>query len=157
MTMTEQEWVGGTEAEKMLAFLRSNGEASERKLRLFACACCRQAWHLLKNESSQRALEGGERFADKLVSLGSAGSIPVSGTFRGEDSRRAVGLAPLLAPVTPHRSGWNSGDQRAERESDSGAHHIVRGRVAVSATAENGRSRNVLVVTWPNGRSTGCS
>jgi hypothetical protein len=51
----------------MLEFLRD--KASERKLRLFACACCRKVWHLLKNESSQRAVEEAERFAEGLVPL----------------------------------------------------------------------------------------
>src|SRR6516164_7753143 len=37
--MTESEWLAATDPEPMLAFLR--GKASERKLRLFACACCR--------------------------------------------------------------------------------------------------------------------
>jgi hypothetical protein len=75
MTMTEQEWVGGTDPETLLALLGSSGEASARKWRLFACACCRQVWHLLKNESSQRALEGAERLADQLVSSGELESV----------------------------------------------------------------------------------
>jgi hypothetical protein len=39
--MTEGEWNGCTDSFSMLRFLTGKGKASDRKLRLFACACAR--------------------------------------------------------------------------------------------------------------------
>jgi hypothetical protein len=64
MLMTEAEWLACTDPEPMLEFLRSR--VTERKARLFACACCRRIWHLLDGWS-QNAIEIAERFVDGAV------------------------------------------------------------------------------------------
>ncbi len=63
--MTEAEWLAATDPRPMLHSLQDN--FSERKLRLFAAACCRRWWHLLAPEWSRRAVETAERFADGLA------------------------------------------------------------------------------------------
>lgn len=63
--MTEAEWLNSTEPDAMLAHLR--GQASDRKLRLFACACCRRVEYLLTEDyvRASRAATGlWERQAD---------------------------------------------------------------------------------------------
>jgi hypothetical protein len=64
--MNEGEWWSCTNPDKLLRFLR--GKASERKLRLFAVACCRRIEHLLPDERSRRVFDAGELYADGLVS-----------------------------------------------------------------------------------------
>jgi hypothetical protein len=49
----------------MLEFLR--GKASERKLRLFACACCRRLSIHFKDKRSQRMVEVSELYAEGIV------------------------------------------------------------------------------------------
>jgi hypothetical protein len=74
--MTEAEWRACADPQPMLVSLR--GQASERKLRLFACACCRRIGHPLVGKRGRQAVEVAERFADGLagkdeVSAASAG------------------------------------------------------------------------------------
>jgi hypothetical protein len=63
--MTEAEWLVCTDSEVMLEVVRD--KATVRKLRLFACACCRHVWHLLADPRSRQAVEVAERFADGMV------------------------------------------------------------------------------------------
>lgn len=60
-TMTEQEWQECGDPDPMLDFLL--GTRWDRKLRLFACACCRRIWHLL-DEHGRGCVDGGERIAE---------------------------------------------------------------------------------------------
>jgi hypothetical protein len=64
--MTEREWLRCDKPHPMLTYLRPRG--SNRKLRLYACGCCRRSWSLLRDERSQRAVEVAERYADGLAS-----------------------------------------------------------------------------------------
>jgi hypothetical protein len=64
--MTEGEWLGCTDPTPMLEYLRTQHTASERKLRLFAAACCRRVWDWL-GEKSRRAVEVLERYLDGVA------------------------------------------------------------------------------------------
>src|SRR5262245_54523281 len=59
--MTEAEWLACDDPTPMLASLR--GRASDRKLRLLACACCRALWDDTP-AGSRAAVEAAERYAD---------------------------------------------------------------------------------------------
>lgn len=60
--MTEQEWSECNNVEVKLSGL--GGKATERKVRLFAAACCRVVWHLMTDGWCKEAVELAERFAD---------------------------------------------------------------------------------------------
>jgi hypothetical protein len=65
--MTEQEWQTSEQVTPMLRHL--DGKISTRKLRLFACACCRSIRHLFKDEAVGRMIEYVEHHADTAFSL----------------------------------------------------------------------------------------
>jgi hypothetical protein len=64
--MNEATWDACATPLPMLEFLR--GKASERKLRLFAVACCRRIGSFIKDSKARDALAVAECFADGLVS-----------------------------------------------------------------------------------------
>src|SRR5262245_21001555 len=75
MSMDEKEWNECQDPQRMLDFLRTTNRASERKLRLFTCACCRRLWHLASEARSRRAIAIAERYADGLASKEEVGTV----------------------------------------------------------------------------------
>lgn len=63
--MTESKWLTCTDPEPMLEFLR--GKFSDRKLRLFSCACCRNIWNSITDERSRHAIVAAEAYADNQI------------------------------------------------------------------------------------------
>ena len=64
--MTEAEWFASNDPLEMLDTVRHR--VTERKLRLFTCACCRRFLHLMPDKRSQGWLEVAELFADEQAS-----------------------------------------------------------------------------------------
>jgi hypothetical protein len=62
--VNEAEWLGCTDPQQMLEALR--GKASERKLRLFAVACCRRLRGVQRGKNRQ-VLDAAEEFADGRI------------------------------------------------------------------------------------------
>lgn len=90
--MTEAEWLACDHPWFMLDYARSRAivrKPSVRKVRLFACACCRRVWGHLKNQANRQAVEVAEQFADRLVSenqLSAAQGRTKSGLRKGHHS-----------------------------------------------------------------------
>jgi len=102
--MNEQEWLSSTNPEVMLRWLALTAtpgyandsmspRASDRKMRLFACACARQVWHLLTDDvpCPNAGRDGGTPYHDKY------GCSVCSGTGRVNRSHRAVEVAERYA------------------------------------------------------------
>jgi hypothetical protein len=114
--MTEQEWLACTYTTPLLKFLQ--GRASERRLRLFAVACCRRVWTLLEAKWDKRAIEVVEAFADgratgkELRAAAEAawsGLIePAQATLEG-DAAWAAEAATALAAVVAAEAAWAEG------------------------------------------------
>jgi hypothetical protein len=105
--MTEAGWLAATYPGPILEFLHARGGAGNRKLRLFACGCCRQVWSFLTHIDSRAAVEAAEGFADGLVSrrqlekaaAGARGAIPSAPARLAQRAAR-VRLGSLAAETT---------------------------------------------------------
>ncbi len=79
--MTESEWLSCPDPAPLLDF--AGGWLSERKLRLFGCACCRRLWPVLAERGSQEAVAAAEAVADRVPPspAASAAARPVAAIF----------------------------------------------------------------------------
>ena len=84
--MTEAEWLQMATLFPMLETLRDKG-ATERKLRLFACACVRHITHLLPSDLCRSAIDVAEQYADGEVSADTLRDA----SFEAEYSRTTEG------------------------------------------------------------------
>lgn len=117
--MTEAEWQTATEPSRMLSFVSSSmsdtGTNSDRKLRLFACACCRRVWDELSDPRSRRAVEVAERHADgrateeELEAASEAASAAWDEEYDWDAWERAVrGEEGMASPFPPSAAAYNA-------------------------------------------------
>jgi len=104
--MTEAEWeTYALNPQRMVWALRgtkaTRTKAGRRKLRLFACGCCRLIWERLEDPRLRAVLEVAERFAE-----GGASAVEL------EAARESI------APLT--RGGYRSGDPGAQQRTAAG-------------------------------------
>jgi hypothetical protein len=67
--MTEEAWLDDNSHPQRMVFHLSNcgfarSKVGRRKLRLFACACCRVIWDVIPHEDLRKAVLVAERFSD---------------------------------------------------------------------------------------------
>jgi hypothetical protein len=112
-SMTEAEWLASTDPQTMLKYLR---EASDRKLRLFACACCHRIWHLLTDDD-RHAVGAAEQFAEGLVTakVRDAARYTCGAATTGHlpAASRAAGSATFA-------SGWATAGMTAAHAAEAG-------------------------------------
>jgi hypothetical protein len=139
--MTADEWLA---IEDVSDLLRHIGTIKTgRKLRLFACACCRQIWRYIPDGTAQNAVEVSERYAD-----GNA-------TFRelqvAQRKARAVASelasdAQLLMKLSKY-AAKDAAEAAAEcAQKRVGVHLVaVKARDAINATPERPRDYVALL------------
>jgi hypothetical protein len=101
--MTEMEWWECQDPQAMLALVQASGRASERKLRLFAVACCRSVWPLLRDEASRKAVEVAERFAEGSAS---EEDLNAAGDAAGDAPWDAVRAGDAYGECVAHAVVW---------------------------------------------------
>src|SRR4051794_34024961 len=114
--MTETEWLTSTNLMPMLDYL--TGKASDRKLRLFGVACCRQVWHLLEDGRSRLAVEAAEALADQ----------PTDDSGRYREVRDA---AHTVAAIL-HAGVLQAGDPRSQASAEARAYAANAARETLS-------------------------
>jgi hypothetical protein len=122
--MTEAEWLACTDPAPMFGLL--HGKASDRKLRLFAVACCRRIWNLIPNGACRQAVEISERYAD-----GAMRSTEL------EAARATIGARPSRRLYGGRMSGRTAAVRATIASAEDAAHAAARAaRAAVQRTKE---------------------
>jgi len=109
--MDESAWLNGTDPSRMLGFVQARGPTSERRCRLFACACVRQIWDLLPDAACRHLVEVAEKFAESAVGrdrlADALAAIPIRRRLRGY-ANRARSAAWLAGFDSDAASRFNS-------------------------------------------------
>src|SRR5262245_45497126 len=101
-TMTEKRWLHGNDIRTMLRFLA--GKVSDRKLLLFAVACCRRIWPYLDDQRTRWVVERAELFADGLTSVTDLQTAGAAAMTAWKEAMAAADTAKAEAQAAGHWS-----------------------------------------------------
>jgi hypothetical protein len=107
--LTETDWLTSCDVQQLLDFIRPR--TTERKRRLFACACCRRFWDRFQAEESRRAVEVAERFADGLASADELAHAQRLAWAAFNDRRWEANAGPAEAAQNPLAQDFLVSDQ----------------------------------------------
>ncbi|QEL17145.1 hypothetical protein [Limnoglobus roseus] len=93
--MTEDEWLTVNEPSPMLQFV--HGKGSDRKLRLFAVACCDRISRLISTEPGRRCVEVARRMADGLAIPGERRAAVIAAMGDGDTTPAAACVGAVSA------------------------------------------------------------
>ena len=106
--MGDWDWVTVNNPRLLLDYVR--GRVSERKRRLFACACCHMVRHLIVDERSWHAVTLAEEYADDLATaaeVDAAAHIANAIHLDMEDRvRRLAAEAAFKSAIIPPEEMW---------------------------------------------------
>jgi hypothetical protein len=118
--MTEAEWLACEDPELLVIYIVNlEGRVPSRKMRLFACACCRRLWRKIPDRPCKTAVEVAEHFADAKISRRSLAAIAAEAEqFRVsnyEDNsplhRAAAGACSTVWPIRNQTEAFDVGTQ----------------------------------------------
>jgi hypothetical protein len=154
--LTEAEWLAAENPGLLLRDLQQHHRLARmpggrRRLRLFACACCRSVWEHFHDERCRRAVEVSERYAEggaRRAELDAARRdaaeaddaarqqvLSFARSSMDEPARFAVGLAYRVATAAL----WTATTQSALRATESAALAIQGLRAALAEAAPGPR------------------
>ena len=136
--MTEEKWLAG-DLKKMLKYLHRHG--SERKRRLFACACCRRQWRQFIGPQCHEALEVAERYADGLATRPELYDAEVRaheayGICRDRGEPANMDAADAVYAAACAEVGWDIAEAAADRAARAAAGYAARGQAKAAKATE---------------------
>ena len=102
--MTEEEWLECTIPTPMIDWLGQDIVRDDRKLRLFALACCQRILHLMTDARSRLAVEVADRFVEGRASSSELDNARTNATLVNLDERNgAISDAVIAASLVSMR------------------------------------------------------
>jgi hypothetical protein len=137
--MNEARWLGCQDPDTMVDHLCRRRKATRlkdgrRRLRLFACACCRHFWDLLADGRSRRAIEVSERHAD-----GQAGKEELERARSAAEAAQALPSGGEVGPAA--RASWIAAGAAADAAQSWPVEVVVRlvlSKTGLAARAASG-------------------
>jgi hypothetical protein len=97
--MTEAEWLACEDPQPMLRAVPA--KLAERKLQLFACACCRRVWAHLTDQRSRTGVIVRERFEDGIATKEEMDLAADAASMARGEIRRPFRFAPETREDSP--------------------------------------------------------